>query len=85
MELYSTATTIYIRVVDSIFDVTCANFGNVIIVGLEGYARPYLPTGYSVVFINVSFQGYSTDLSSPPSTFHSQQLFILTNTAEPAL
>ena len=87
MTLYSTATTIYFRIMDSIFDGTCADFGNVIIIGLEGYAL-YLPTGYSVAFINVSFQGYSTDLSSPPSTFHSQQLFdnfILTNTAEPAL
>ena len=87
MTLYSTATTVYFRIMDSIFDGTCADFGNVIFIGLEGYA-PYLPTGYSVAFINVSFQRYSTDLSSPLSTFHSQQLFdnfILTNTAEPAL
>ena len=90
MTFYSMVTTIYfkkIRVIDSIFDGTCANFSNIIITGLEGYA-PYLPTRYSVAFINVSFQGYSTDLSSPPSTFHSQQQFdnlILTNPSELAL
>ena len=69
MTLYST-TTIYfkkIRIIDSIFDGTCTNFNNVMITGLEAYT-PYLPTGFNVVFINVSFKGYSTKLSSPLST-----------------
>ena len=47
----------------------CADSSNSDIVGLGWYA-PYLPTWYSVVFINVSFQGYSTSLS----TFHPQSV-----------
>ena len=33
----------------------------------------HFPTGDSVTFINVSFRGYSTNLSSPLTTYHSQQ------------
>ena len=55
---------------DSTFDRSCADSSNVIITGL-GVQAPYIPTGDSVVFINVSFRGYSMKLSYPLSTAHS--------------
>ena len=58
-----------LTITDTIFDGTCADSSNISIISLGWYA-PYLPTWYSVVFINVSFQGYSTLLP----TFHPQQL-----------
>ena len=62
-----------LMITDTIFHGTCASSSNVDIYGLRAIA-PYLPTWYSVVFVNVSFQGYS---SSPCCTFHSQQFFDL--------
>ena len=56
-----------LTITDSIFDGMCADSSNIDIISLGWYA-PYLPTWYSVVFINVSFQGYSALLS----TFHPQ-------------
>ena len=61
-----------LTVVNTTFDGSCADSSNVNILGL-GADAPYLPIVYSVLFINVSFKGYSTDLSSPLSTFYSQQ------------
>ena len=69
---YSMSPTIKLKrltITDTIFDGTCADSSNIGIIGLGWYA-PYLPTWYSVVFINISFQGYSTLLS----TFHPKQL-----------
>ena len=74
IELYSTTTITYIKkltITDTTFDGTCANSSIAVIWG-TGTVAPYLPTQYNVVFINVSFKGYSTDHSS---TIHSQQLF----------
>ena len=74
MTLYSTTTTTYfnkLTITDTMFDGTCGNSSSVLIWGI-GTLAPYLPTQYNVVFINVSFKGYSTDHSS---TIHSQQLF----------
>jgi len=59
--------TVKLTVTDTIFDGTCSDSTNINI------DATVLPTGYSVTFINVSFQGYSTDLSSPLPTY-SQQL-----------
>ena len=59
---------------DSTFDRTCANSSNIFIQGMGAIAH-YLSREYNVVLINVSFKGYSTDLSFPPPTFHFQQLF----------
>ena len=59
-----------ITITDTTFDGTCDNSTNVMLDGFPvGY--PFLTPMYNVVFINVSFQGYSTNLS----TYHSQQLF----------
>ena len=55
------------------FDGTCADSSNIDIIGFGWYA-PYLPTWYSVAFINVSFQWYSALLS----TFHPQSVSDLT-------
>ena len=77
MTLYSTTTTNYfnkLTITDTTFDGTCANSSSVYILGM-GAIAPYLPTQYNVVFINVSFKGYSMILSSTPSTIDSQQLF----------
>ena len=66
-------TTKNLTVMNTTFDGSCADSSNVNIVGL-GAVAPYLPIVYSVVFINVSFKGYySKDLSSPLSTYYSQQ------------
>ena len=59
-----------LKIIDSTFDGSCADSSNVIITGL-GVQAPYIPTGDSVVFINVSFRGYSMKLSYPLSTAHS--------------
>ena len=59
-----------LTITDTTFDGTCDNSTNVLIDGFS-----VLPIVNNVVFINVSFRGYSTNLSSPLSTFHSQQLF----------
>ena len=67
------STTKKITIINTTFDGTCANSTSVVIVGF-GNNYPFMPAGYSVVFINVSFRGYSTNLSSPLSTFHSEQL-----------
>ena len=61
-----------LTIMNTVFDGSCADSSNVNIVGL-GADAPYLPIVYTVVFINVSFRGYSTNLSSPLSTFYSQQ------------
>ena len=77
MRLYSTTTTTYfnkLTIRDTMFDGICGNSSNVNIQSM-GVVAPYLPTQYNVAFINVSFKGHSTDLSSLPSTIHSQQLF----------
>ena len=67
------STTKKITIINTTFDGTCANSTSVSIVGF-GNNYPFMPAGYSVVFINVSFKGYSTTISSPLSTFHSEQL-----------
>ena len=61
-----------LTIMNTVFDGSCADSSNINIVGL-GADAPYLPIVYTVVFINVSFRGYSTNLSSPLSTFYSQQ------------
>ena len=61
-----------LTIMNTVFDGSCADSSNVNIVGL-GVDAPYLPIAYTVVFSNVSFRGYSTNLSSPLSTFYSQQ------------
>ena len=74
MTLYSTTTITYfnkLTITDTTFDGTCCNSSNVKIQAVA----PYLPAQYNVVFINASFKGYSTDLSSTLSTIQSQQLF----------
>ena len=69
-------TPIFIKklvIMDTTFDGSCAaSSSNVQINGLK--AISYLPTVYSVVFVNVSFRGYYTNSSSPLSTFHPRQL-----------
>ena len=77
IQSYSTTTFTYIKkltITDTTFDGPCTNSSNVNIQGM-GAIAPYLPTQFNVVFINVLFRGYSTNLSSLPSTIHSQQLF----------
>ena len=64
------STTKKITITDTTFDGTCDNSTNVMLDGFP-VGNPFLPPLYNVVFINVSFQGYSTNLS----TYHSQQLF----------
>ena len=66
------AVTKKLTITDSTFDGTCSDSSNVHITGM-GINAPYLPTGNSVTFINVSFRGYSTNLSSPLTTYHSRQ------------
>ena len=66
------ALTKKLTITDTTFDGTCSDSSNVCITGM-GINAPYLPTGNSVTFINVSFRGYSTNVSSPLSTYHSQQ------------
>ena len=61
-----------LTIMSTMLDGSCADSSNVNIVGL-GADAPYLPIVYTVVFINVAFKGYSTNLSSPLSTFYSQQ------------
>ena len=76
-----------LTITDTTLDGACTNSTNVVIIGF-GFDYPFLPAGYNVVFINVSFRGYSTNLSSP---LYSQQLsdfslddqFILKPTAKP--
>ena len=79
MQSYSTTTITYIKkltIMDTTFDGPCTNpiASHVMIRGV-GTIAPYLPAQYNVVFINVSFKGYSMNFSSPSSTIHSQQLF----------
>ena len=67
-----------LTITDTTFDGTCANSSNVIIAGFAN-DYPFLPTGYSVVFINVSFQGHFTNISSLIPTVYSLQLSDLTS------
>ena len=78
MTLCSMTTTNYfnkLTMTDTTFDGTCANSSSVNILGMGAFT-PYLPAQYNVVFIN----GYSTNLSSTPSTIDSQQHIILNPT-----
>ena len=74
---FNSLTPIIIRkiiIMNTTLDGTCAaHSSNVNVYGLRS-ALPYLPTVYSVVFINVSFQGYYAKSSSSLSTFYSHQL-----------
>ena len=59
---FSPTITKKLTVINTTFDGSCSDSNNVIIEGF-GIDTPYLQNRYSVLFINVSFRGYSTSPS----------------------
>ena len=53
-------TTKKLTIINTTFDGSCSDSKNVII---EGYNTPYVQNRYNVLFMNVSFRGYSTSPS----------------------